>query len=151
MHRSLRILIILFLLAGSIFVNPVTPAYAQEISIPAQINKQFDPIAITAGDISKLSVTIYNPNTYELTDAAWTDNLVGIQPGLRIADDVNLVNTCDGVTPSTVIADPGGATLSLSGATVPPQTGATPGECTVTVDVTSTTAGNLLNKIPENT
>ena len=48
-------------------------------------------------------------------------------------------------------ATPGGTLLSLSGGTVPRQTAATPGSCTVAVDVTSTTAGNQINTIPAGT
>ncbi len=33
---------------------------------------------------------------------------------------------------------------------MPPQSGGLPGQCTVTVDVTSTTPGNLINTIPAN-
>ena len=57
---------------------------------------------------------------------------------------MNLTNTCGG----TVTAPAGGTLLSLSGGTVPPQVGVTPGSCTVSVDVTSTTPGNLINTIP---
>jgi hypothetical protein len=42
----------------------------------------------------------------------------------------------------------GGTTLSLRGGTVPAQVGITPGSCTVAIDVTSTTPGNLINTLP---
>ena len=119
-------------------------AYAQELSFPAEINKSFTPISIPAGGISRLRVTIYNPNDYPLTSASWTDNLIGVQPGLAIAGSVNLSNTCGG----TVSAAAGGTTLSLSGGIVPAQSGITPGSCTVAVDVTATIPGNLINTLP---
>jgi len=126
------------------------PAQAQGLSFPAEVNKSFSPISIPAGDVSRLSVTIYNSNDFQIDDAAWTDDLIGVQPGISIADPVNLTNTCGG----TVTAVPGTTTLSLSGGTVPAQVNPpppnppVPGSCTVAIDVTSTTPGNLINTIP---
>ena len=111
------------------------------ISYPAEINKEFTPIAIASGGISRLSVTIFNPNLFQITNVAWVDNL---PVGIFIANPVNLSDTCNG----TVVAPAGGISLSLSGGMVPPQVGTTPGSCTVSIDVTSTTPGNLINTIP---
>ncbi|HUE99390.1 MAG TPA: hypothetical protein VMN99_09045, partial [Anaerolineales bacterium] len=128
----------------SILVSPKQNAYAQVLSFPAEINKSFTPISIPSGGISRLRVSIYNPNAFQLTNAIWTDNLVGVQPGLVIANPVNLSNTCGG----TVTAVAGGTTLSVSGGIVPAQSGVTPGSCTVAIDVTSNTPGNLINTLP---
>jgi len=117
---------------------------AQGLSFPAEMNKSFTPFSIEPGGISRLQVTIYNPNGFELTNAAWTDYLTGVQLGIYIASPANISNTCGG----TVTAVPDATTLSLSGGTVPAQAGVTPGSCTVSVDVTSTTTGNLINTIP---
>ncbi len=113
----------------------------------AEINKSFNPINITPGDISRLTVSIYNPNAFELHNASWTDNLVGQQLGLYIADPANVSTTDCGVSP-VVTAEPGTTTLSLSGATVPAKVGQTNGVCTVSVNVSSITSGNLINTIP---
>ena len=142
MQNSLR-----YVLLGVLLVSILSPgptAYAQDLTFPAEINKSFTPISIPAGGISRLRVTIYNPNAYPLTSAAWTDDLIGVQPGLAIAGSVNLSNTCGG----TVDAAAGGTTLSLSGGIVPAQAGITPGSCTVAVDVTATLPGNLINTLP---
>jgi len=144
--------LLLFVLILSGFIVPLDAraaaapesAIKAQISFPAEINKDFSPISITAGGISRLRITIFNPNTFQLTNAAWADNLVGIQPGISIANPVNLTNTCGG----TVVAPAGGTSLSLSGGIVPAQIGVTPGSCTVSIDVTSTTPGNLINTIP---
>src|SRR5215216_711402 len=104
----------------------------------------FTTLSIEPGGISRLQVTIFNPNAFSLTNATWTDNLSAVQPGIMIANPANVSNSCGG----PVIAAPGATTLSLSGGTVPPQSGVTPGSCTVGVDVTSTTPGNLINTIP---
>lgn len=117
---------------------------AQGLSFPAEINKEFSPISISSGGISRLSITIFNPNLFQLANAAWVDNLIGVQAGIKIANPVNLTNTCGG----TVVAPVGGTSLSLSGGIVPAQVGITPGACTVSIDVTSTTPGNLINTIP---
>jgi LPXTG-site transpeptidase (sortase) family protein len=135
------------LVCGGLIFSTLTmgqSVQAQGFSFPAQINKSFDPLHIAPGGIARLAVTVYNPNAFELTNASWTDNLVSVQPGIRIANPPNVSNTCGG----SVTAAPGATVLSLSGGTVPRQTGATPGFCTVSVDVTSTTFGNLINTIP---
>jgi hypothetical protein len=144
MSKLLRSSFLLIALAVSLFIYPMQTAYA--IAIPAEINKQFTPILIDAGGISVLRVTIFNPNTFPLTNASWTDNLVGIQPGLKIANPNGLNSTCG----PSVTAVPNTTTLSLSAGNVPAQVGATPGECYVEINVTSTTTGNLINTIPTN-
>lgn len=132
------VLILIILVATT-----AVPVRAQ-VAFYAEVNKTFTPISILPGNLSRLEVSIFNPNSFQLDDAAWTDYLDSIQPGITLADPVNLDNTCGGA----VTAVPGTATLALSGGTVPPQSGITPGSCTVAVDVTSTTPGNLINTIP---
>jgi LPXTG-site transpeptidase (sortase) family protein len=136
----------LLLVGGLIFSTFAAgqAVHAQGFSFPAEMNKRFSPLSIEPGGVSRLQVTVYNPNLFELTDASWTDNLVGVQPGIFIANPTNVTNTCGG----TVSGSPGGTSLSLSGGTVPAQVGSTPGSCTVSIDVTSTTTGNLINTIP---
>ncbi len=135
-----------FIAVMIISTGPGLVVHAQGLSFPAEINKSFTPIAISSGGISRLSVTIYNPNSFPLTSASWTDNLVGVQPGLSIANPANVSNTCGG----SVAAASGSTTLALSGGIVPAQSGITPGQCTVEVDVTASTSGNLINTIPTN-
>jgi len=127
-----------------ILLTPGETAAAQVLSFPAEMNKSFSPISIAAGGVSRLSVTIFNPNAFQLTNASWTDNLISVQPGLTIASPVGLTNSCGGA----VAAAAGSTTLSLSGGTVPAQVGATPGSCTVSINITSTTPGNLINTMP---
>src|SRR5215216_2393769 len=145
MPKSIFSLLIIGGLVFSLFAGGQT-VQAQALSFPAQMNKSFTPLSIDPGGVSRLEVTIYNPNVFELTGASWTDNLAGVQPGILIANPVNISNSCGG----TVSAQSGGTTLSLSGGTVPAQGGSTPGSCTVGIDVTSTTMGNLINTIPRN-
>lgn len=133
-------------LCGVVLVLAISgyATHAQGLSFPAEINKSFTPLSIPSGGISRPVVVTYNPNSFALTDASWTDNLAGVQPGLFIADPPRVTNSCGG----SVTAAPGSTTLSLSGGTVPAQVGSTPGEYAVGVDVTSTTPANLINTIP---
>jgi LPXTG-site transpeptidase (sortase) family protein len=142
MFKSFRSLFLFVVLTGSLFIYPVQTVYA--IAIPAEINKQFTPILIDAGAISVLRVTVFNPNTFPLTNTSWTDNLVSVQSGLVIAPPGLVNNTCGG----SVTAVPGTTLLSLSGGTVPAQVQVIPGECYVEINVTSTVPGNLINTIP---
>ena len=120
-----------------------------------ELNKRFEPISIPAGDVSHLSISIFNSNAFQVTNATWSDNLEGVLLAgqhLKLANPVNLVNDC-GVGSSVTATGggallPGGTTLQLTGGVVPAISGITPGQCTVTVDVTSTTPGNLINTIP---
>jgi hypothetical protein len=126
------------------FAAPMQDTHAQGTSLPAEMNQAFTPIFIPSGGVARLRVAIFNPNSFELTDASWMNNLVREQTGLVIADPVDVINTCGG----SVTALPGSTTLSLSGGTVPAQVGTSPGSCSVSVNVTSTTVGNLINTIP---
>jgi LPXTG-site transpeptidase (sortase) family protein len=143
MQKSV-VLFLVGILIVSMLLNPGETVAAQVLAFPAEINKSFSPISIASGGVSRLNVTIYNPNAYLLTNASWTDNLIGVQPGLTIASPVGLTNSCGG----SVTAAAGSTTLSVNGATVPAQLEITPGSCTVSINVTSTTAGNLINTIP---
>jgi LPXTG-site transpeptidase (sortase) family protein len=138
MQKSIQPFIVVALIL-SVLLSPIQTGYAQGISLPAEINKTFTPISIAAGANSLLRVTIFNPNSFQLTSASWTDNL---PTGITIVGVS--ANTCGG----TVTAAPGSTTISLSGGTVPAQTGSTPGSCTVSVNVTSTVPGAKINTIP---
>jgi len=144
MIKPLKFLLLTVILTSSLVLSPVTTVRA--LSIPAEINKQFTPIFIDSGGVSVLRISVFNPNTFPLTNAGWNDNLTSIQTGLSIANPANINNTCGG----SVVAVPGTAAISMSGGTVPAQVGATPGECYVEINVTSTTPGNLINTIPPN-
>ena len=113
----------------------------------AEINKSFSSGSntILPATVVQLSITIYNPNLFQLTAASWSDDLAGDQPGIHLTSPLNVsTNTCGG----NINALGGGTTISLSDGTVPAKLGSTNGSCTVTVDVTSTTPGNLINTIP---
>ncbi|MFZ5911268.1 MAG: sortase domain-bontaining protein [Chloroflexota bacterium] len=146
MKKSFRFLLLIVVLISSLVTGPVTPAHAA--SLPAEVNKTFTPLQIDAGGYSVLRVTIYNPNTFPLTNAQWTDDLEAIQVGLFIDDPANVVidPNCGGG--ASVTAVPGSTTLSLSGADVPAQVGSNPGSCYIEVRISSITDGAQVNFIP---
>src|SRR5439155_5993114 len=95
------------------------------------IAKAFSPTTVATNATSVLTITLTNPNASAITGAAFTDTY-----------PANLVNTASasGATTcagGTVTAANGGASVALSGGTIPAT-----GSCTVTVNVTSATAGS---------
>ncbi|HND49697.1 MAG TPA: hypothetical protein PLL95_14120, partial [Anaerolineales bacterium] len=136
MPRSFQYLFLILVMAGSLFIGPVTPAYAA--SLPAEINQQFTPLQIDAGGTSILRITIFNPNVYGLTNIAWSNNLT---TGLFVAAGP-ITNTCGG----TFAPNPGDTTLTMTFGSVGPQT-TVPGECYVEVPISSITPGNIINVI----
>ena len=140
--RRIRIVIFAAAILASNMGRPSHAALAQAITLPAEINKKFTPISIASGQVSVLSITIFNPNIFALSNASWMDNLEGVQPGLRVASPAGISNSCGGTVSTTA------TTIRLLGGTVPPQSGSTPGSCTVMVNVTSLTSGSLINTIP---
>lgn len=114
----------------------------QIVQIPPEINKKFLPVSIPPGGTSRLTVYIYNPNDYALTNVAFTDVLDKLQPGIMIASEPQAASTCGG----TVLAVADGNILSLTGGTVGPKVGSVNGSCQVSVNVTSFVSGNLDNE-----
>ncbi len=148
MRTSIRAIIFSITLILSLILQPISNVHA--ITVPAEINKKFTPIAIVSGATSTLRVYIYNLNQNPLTNASWTDDLEGVQPGLSIADLPNVVNTCGGTVTDGGggSLDPGDTIFQLNNGTVPGESSGFPGECYVEVDVSSTTPSNLINTIP---
>ena len=134
------ILLTAVIILGAIMFVPRLTTWA----IPAEINKSFSPTIIDPGGVSTMRIQLFNPNTgYDLTNASFTDTM---PTGMIVATPANVTNTCGG----TVTATPGVGSMSLSGGTIPRQVGAIPGSCVITVEVTSTQQGNLINTIPAN-
>ncbi len=147
MKRITRLVLLTSILFSAVFLQP--PQVVQAANFPAQMNKQFTPISIVAGGVSILSVTIFNPNTFELYSAHFHDIFPA---GIKVNNPIPVENSCGGsiVDGSGGVLDVGDTSFQLFGGSVPRQIGANPGECTVSVEVTSTTPGNLINTIPAN-
>jgi len=147
MKSSFRAFVFSSTLLIALLLSPVTSVFA--VTTPAEINKSFTPIAIVAGGTSTLKVTVYNPNENPLTSASWTDNLPA---GMTIASPLTVVNTCGGSVRdgSDGLLEVGDTSFKLTNGTVPEEVDDIPGSCYVSVLVTSTTPGNLINTIPAN-
>jgi len=142
-----QIITIFSIVISAWFGSTVQHVKAQSLTYYAEINKSFSPINILPGEISQLQVSIFNSNAFTLSEASWVDDLAGVQSGITIASPLHYTTTNCGAG-AVVTASPGGTTLALDHATVPALSGSTPGTCTVTIDVTATTSGNLVNTIP---
>ena len=126
-----------------LFGNHHTVPPAQSQVTVAGINKSFSPSTVNPGEVSSLSVSLFNSSAAPLTGSTFTDNL---PTGMRVANPPNVVNSCGG----TVTASAGALFFSLAGGTVPPASGGNDGSCIVTVDVVTTVQGNSVNTIPVN-
>ena len=103
---------------------------------PPSITKAFGAATIPLNGTTSLTFTLSSTNAnLTLNGVAFTDNLPA---GLVVASSPNLSNTCGG----TATAIGGSSSVSLSGATLIP--GAS---CTVSVNVTGTTAGVKNNSV----
>ena len=146
MQRLFRLVIIICLVLSLFMIDQGKPVQAAGISYPIQINKSFDPIKIKPGATSKLSVTIYNPNNFDVSGATYTDTLPA---GMTIVANPNANITIDSKCGSASLVPSGDRTnFTVSGATIPKQVGSNPGQCLVSMNVTTTVQGNSINTIP---
>ncbi len=97
------------------------------------ISKSFAASTVVAGSPLTLTLTLTNPTAVALTGVAFADTYPA---GLVNAATPNASTTCGG----TLTAAAGGGLVSLAGAGVPAL-----GSCTVSVDVTSASAGSYSN------
>nr|WP_198983133.1 SdrD B-like domain-containing protein [Herbaspirillum sp. ASV7] len=107
---------------------------------PPSVNKQFNPVSITSGGVSTLTIVLGNTNATAATLTADLVDTLPTSPGpIVVAATPNLGGTC---TTARVTATAGAGSISYSsGSTIPA------GGCTITVDVTGTTAGSYNNFI----
>jgi len=120
-----------FILSLVACLAPVFGASAQT-PVPG-FAKSFSPSTIGPGSVSTLRFDITNSSSLGARNLAFTDNLPA---AVTIASPANVLNSCGG----TVSAPAGGGTISLTGGEV----GAF-GNCSIRVNVTSSTAGTHTN------
>jgi hypothetical protein len=102
------------------------------------VTKAFAQSTIANGGISRLTVTLANPNpTLALTASSVTDTL---PTNVSVFQTPGTATTC---TAGTVTASAGGQTAAISGATV-----AAAGSCSYSANVTSSVNGTYVNTIP---
>jgi mucin-19 len=125
--------------AGNGNYNPaadVPQSFSIAAATPPTIAKAFGAATVPLNGTTSLTFTIHNPNTTAtLTGLAFTDNLPA---GLVVASTPNLISTCGG----TATAVGGASSVSLSAGTLAASAG-----CTVSVNVTGTTAGVKNNSV----
>lgn len=109
--------------------------------VPQQppLTKQFSPTTIAVNGTSTLTFTLVNENNIALTGAAFTDVL---PTGIQVAATPAVTSSCGTWTPAPAA---GATTLSFTGGTIPPRVGTTNGSCTLSVNVTATSAGSRTN------
>lgn len=110
--------------------------YTASALSPPTVGKSFSPTAVAVSTSSTLTVTLNNPNASAITGATLSDPYPA---GLVNASAPAGTTTCAG---GTVSATAGASSVSLSGGTIPVN-----GSCTVTVSVTSSTAGSYANNV----
>jgi len=123
--------LILTIFAVAVFFGVTVPAQAQ-VPVPA-FSKVFVPSTIGPGSAATLRFDITNSDTLPVSDLAFTDTLPA---GVVIASPANASTTCGG----TLSAPAGGGTITFSDGGV----GAA-GNCSISVDVTSSTPGTHMN------
>lgn len=106
------------------------------------LDKVFNPASIASGQLSTLTITVYNRTVNALSVTSLTDNLPS---GLTLAANPAASTTCVG---GSLQAFPGDTKVVLSGATVPTRpNNQQEASCTITVQVTGTTPANYTNTI----
>lgn len=102
------------------------------------VAKSFSNSGFQVDGTNRLTITLTNPNTADITGVTFTDTFPA---SLFIAAIPNLASTCGG----TATAAAGTATLSLAGGTIPAS-----GSCSLAVDVTATAVGTATNTLGAN-
>jgi hypothetical protein len=110
-------------------------------AVAPTVSKSFSPASISAGGVSTLTITLYNTSV-DTVDAITT--LTDLLPAGVTTVGAG-ATTCAG----GVVTTPGSNTVLLTGGTIPAASLATntPGTCTVSVNVTSATAGSHVNTV----
>ncbi|MEP7270580.1 MAG: Ig-like domain repeat protein [Acidobacteriota bacterium] len=128
---------------GEATFNGSSDTESHTVLLPPGIAKEFAPATTPVGGISTLTFTITNPaaNSLSMTGLTFTDTFPA---GLVVANPLTTNNTCGGTlsdNTSGALA-PGALGVRLSGGTV----GVSPNNtCTVSVSVTPTSSGPLVN------
>ena len=127
------------LINGSTTVRPIQNATATLGIEPLSIlvDKAFNPLSVYNGSYSTMTIELRNPSSAaSLSQITFTDNMPA---GMILAAPVNFnTGTCGG----TLTGIPGDQSFSFSGGSLPPL-----GSCTLSLNVTMTVTGNLVNTI----
>jgi serine protease len=100
------------------------------------VSEAFSPASVIETIPSTLTITFTNTNAFDLTEVGFSDSLPA---GLAVATSPLPATTCTFTNYSLTVAS---ATLTLTGGDIPPKS-----SCTVTLTVSSATAGSFTNAI----
>jgi serine protease len=115
--------------------NTATATATLSVTAPIAptITETFAPASVSTNSNSTLTISLSNSNAYPLTQVALTDALPS---GLSVATSPAATNTCNGSVSSAT------GSAALASGTIPAS-----GSCTITVSVSSGTAGTYTNTI----
>ncbi|MCZ2105235.1 MAG: hypothetical protein OZ923_12150 [Comamonadaceae bacterium] len=125
--------------------TPVTATLLRSSEAVPTLSKSISPTTVAPGEAARLTILITNGNQavtgLAVTDYFTTDGTASGTPnGMRIANPANVATTCTGAVPAAIV---GSAQLALTGGQL-----AASASCTLSVDVTSTNPGAVVNTIP---
>jgi mucin-19 len=104
----------------------------------ATVTKTFSPVSVVAGGTALLNILIGNPNSVQVTGAAFNDVFPS---GLTAVGGSVTMSGCTAFGPSTIAA--GATSFSQSGGTIPAN-----GTCTFSVSVATAAAASYTNTLP---
>jgi uncharacterized repeat protein (TIGR01451 family) len=111
---------------------------------PVTVTKSFSPTSISPGGVSRLSITVTNPNPSGMapvTGVSFTDNYPTSPANLRNTTTPNATVSCTADSSANLVGGAAsGTTLGISAGSI-----ASGGSCTVSSSVTGATAGNYTN------
>lgn len=116
--------------SATLTFNPV-----QQQAVVPTLTKQFGPNPINMGGVSTLTFTVTNPNNSGLTNISFVDNLPN---GMTVASNPSIGGTCVG----TINAPSGASAINVSGVGLNANQ-----SCTITVNVTTASAGAFNNSV----
>ncbi len=106
------------------------------------VNKSFSPPTIYPGQVSRLTIKLFNSSLLPSTNTTFTDTF---PDNIFITDTPNLVSNCGGTVTHGNTSSAGH--LTLTDGVIPASDGTNPGTCEVTVEVTSRVKGTYINEI----
>ncbi|KZX58331.1 hypothetical protein A3709_02390 [Halioglobus sp. HI00S01] len=124
--------------SGSIGVMPV-----QTMTLVKQFDGE-DSLSLNEGTPARMSFTVSNRSITNLINLTLSDTFPSAGPfqQLRVADPMNLTNTCGG----DITVSAGSTSFALNGGSVPARDGNSPGTCSVAIDTVGP-AGSYSNTV----
>jgi uncharacterized membrane protein YgcG len=120
-------------------VATACPAALNVMPVAPTVTEAFSPAAVAVNTNATLTYTLVNANAFALTQAAFNQMLPA---ALSIATTPAAITSCNA---GTAALSAGGSAVSFSGFTIPAQ-----GSCTISMSITSATAGSYTATVAAN-